>query len=277
MLKRTLTGALLVALAVACYLLDALRPGQPAWCVSVLGAVLMLGALRELLVIGTAKPERRVMGMVAGVLWLGLLVTAGLRPGTVLERVGDLLAVASLVASLLMISQIRYGPGPASHQLSRSLWFQVPYVGGLGCLVALAMSGALDLALGVTLIAKSSDIGAYLVGRTLGRRPLAPKISPKKTIAGAVGGLLVPALLAPILLPSIAGVPVPGGVWGAAVHGAVLGILAMLSDLSASLIKRSHDVKDSGSIFGESGGLFDLADSLLLVGPIMLAYTAVLA
>ncbi|MFT7462660.1 MAG: phosphatidate cytidylyltransferase, partial [Pseudohongiellaceae bacterium] len=141
-------------------------------------------------------------------------------------------------------------------------------------------------AVGLVLVAKSSDIGAYFVGKTLGKHKMAPSISPNKTIEGMIGGLLLPALLATWLLTDVEvtldlhggqTVLLPGGALGAACHGLALGALTVFSDLGESLIKRSFAVKDSGHLFGDSGGFLDLADSLLLVAPVALAYTAFLA
>ena len=277
MLKRVLVGATLLAVVVSCGWYDLSRSGEPGWALAGLGAALFITALWELLAMTQAKRSRRVLGMVAGTAWLALLITGTLRPWTAWQRVADLLTWASVVTGLLIGGQVRAGPGPTSHRLSQSLWFSVPYVGGLACLVALALAGHAGWAVGVALCAKSSDIGAYFAGKTWGRNKLAPLVSPNKTVEGAVGGVVLSAAVGAWLLPAVGGLPLPGGVWGAAAHGAVVALLAMLSDLTESLIKRSRDVKDSGTWFGESGGALDLADSLLLVGPCALAYTAVLA
>ena len=138
----------------------------------------------------------------------------------------------------------------------------------------------LGLLLFVVLMTQLSDALQFLYGKAMGRRRWTP-ISPNKTVEGLVGGLILPAIVASFLLEGVVlgGPPdspliVPGGALGAAVHGLVLGLLTVISDLSESLIKRSCDVKDSGTLFGESGGFFDVVDSLLLVAPILLAYTA---
>lgn len=277
MLKRVLVGATLLAVVVGCGWYDLSRPGESGWALAALGAALFVTALWELLVMTQAKRSRRVLGTVAGLAWMALLVAGTLLPSVVWQRVAVLLTWGSVVSGLLMGCQVRAGPGPTSHRLSQSLWFSVPYVAGLACLVALALDGYAGWAVGVALCAKSSDIGAYFAGKSLGRHKLAPLVSPNKTLEGAAGGVVLAALVGAFLLPAVSDLALPGGAWGAAAHGAVVALLAMLSDLTESLIKRSRDVKDSGTWFGESGGALDLADSLLLVGPFALAYTAVLA
>jgi CDP-diglyceride synthetase len=231
------------------------------------------------------------VGNVVGAAWMAAMVLAGLAAAGALDHtswsrgsraVGDVLTGASAVASLLLVSRIAQGPGRSVVRLARSLWFCVPYVLGLACLVSLLLAGRLELVVGVVLVAKSSDIGAYFAGKSFGKHKLAPSISPGKTVEGLVGGLLLPAVVGAFLLDGVVlgfsstgPVPLPGGVAGAAVHGLVIGGLSALSDLSESLLKRSCEVKDSGTLFGESGGFLDLADSLLLVAPLVLAYTAV--
>jgi phosphatidate cytidylyltransferase len=284
-LKRILIGALVLAIVVGAWAWDRRDPAAPAWACAALGTLVMLGALDELLVMGAARPGRRLLGKLLGAVWLALLANLALHPEQQVNVLfGDILIGASIVASVFLALQLRAGPGPGPHRLAGSLWFQVPYVGGLGCFVALLLGGALDYAVGVVIVAKSSDIGAYFAGRLFGKHKLAPRISPNKTIEGAVGGLLLPALVAVWLLRGVEvspelrpGQTLPGGTLSLALHGVVLGGLAIVADLSESLLKRSRDVKDSGRLLGPGGGLLDLVDTLLLVGPFALAYTAVLA
>jgi phosphatidate cytidylyltransferase len=288
LLKRTLVGLCVLLTLLAAVWFDWSRQPAPALATALIGAVVMIGALDELLVIGAARPARRTFGRGLGLAWLALLVLAGLVPGQPLARMtGIVLTGASLVASLLLVLQIRQGPGSIVNRWAGSLWFQVPYAGGLACLVALLMQGALHYAVAVTLVAKSADIGAYFAGSLFGRHRLAPSISPNKTWEGAAGGLLLPALLAAVVLggaglgggAASSGAPatLPDDPLTAALHGLVIGLLSMVSDLGESLLKRSRSVKDSGRVFGASGGFLDLADSLLLVGPCALAYTALLS
>jgi len=284
-LKRILTGIVVTGVLLAAWYVDKRNVGQPAWCCAALGALVFFGALDELQVMGAARGGRRRLGRVAGLMWIALLMLPALRPEQQLSVLfGDILIGASIIASVYVALQIPAGPGPATHRLAGSLWFQLPYVGGLACFVALLLSGALDWAVAVVLVTKSSDIGAYFAGHAVGRHKLAPKISPNKTVEGAIGGVLVPALVAMWLLNGLQLSPVarpelvlPGGWFSAALHGVALGVLAIVSDLSESLLKRSRSVKDSGHLLGQGGGLLDLADSLLLVGPFALAYTAILA
>jgi phosphatidate cytidylyltransferase len=103
----------------------------------------------------------------------------------------------------------------------------------------------------------TTDTAAYFVGRSVGRRPFSPRISPNKTWEGTIGGVAAAALL--------------GGMWSQAFHwsvlaGAVLGFAAswaaVFGDLAESSLKRRADVKDSGMFLPGHGGLLDRIDSL---------------
>jgi phosphatidate cytidylyltransferase len=108
-----------------------------------------------------------------------------------------------------------------------------------------------------------SDTAQYYGGRLLGRRPLAPRISPKKTIEGAVAGVLAGSLVLPV-----AGGPLVAApwwiVWPAAL--AIVG-LGIAGDLFESLLKRSAGVKDSSGLIPGHGGVLDRIDSLLFAAP----------
>ena len=120
-----------------------------------------------------------------------------------------------------------------------------------------------------------SDTFAYLVGSTLGKRKLCPSISPKKTVAGAVGGLLGSVLCAVtffLLFDLYAVIPVGYVTFSDCVAvravvfvvlGIVGGVLAEIGDLAASRIKRTMNIKDFGNIFPGHGGVLDRLDSIM--------------
>lgn len=127
--------------------------------------------------------------------------------------------------------------------------------GGLGFLAALL------------LITKLGDIGAFLVGSRWGRHPLIPRISPKKTLEGAVGGLVFSVLGAFVSKPFL-----PFNYGQLLIIAISLGVLGQLGDLSESLLKRDCQVKDSGNIFPGMGGVLDEIDSLLFSAPVFYFY-----
>lgn len=130
-------------------------------------------------------------------------------------------------------------------------------------------NGALRL-LFVLFLVFAADTGAFLAGRSLGRRKLAPSISPGKTLEGALGGLLLCGLWA-----------LTAGVWVFELVGIadVLGLLALsllaavasiVGDLTESMLKRRVGIKDSGTLLPGHGGILDRVDSILAAAPVML-------
>lgn len=136
-------------------------------------------------------------------------------------------------------------------------------------------SGGLLLLLPV-LLTWASDIGAYAVGRSIGRRKLIPTVSPGKTVEGSLGGLaasmLVAWLYARAVLHPAAHLDFRAAPWGALAFGALVSIAAQLGDLAESLLKRDAGVKDSSHLIPGHGGILDRMDSLLFVLPV--AYVA---
>lgn len=118
-----------------------------------------------------------------------------------------------------------------------------------------------------------NDTGAYLVGRSFGRRPLT-RLSPKKTVEGSAGGLIGAALAGGICWVAF-------GLDGSAVVGALVGLLigvaGQFGDLAESFIKRQTGVKDSGAFIPGHGGVFDRVDALLVAFPTAWVLSAVVA
>jgi phosphatidate cytidylyltransferase len=112
----------------------------------------------------------------------------------------------------------------------------------------------------------ASDTGAYFTGRWLGKRPLLPSISPKKTVEGSLGGIVCAAALA-VVYALFA--PVELGVGQAVLLGGVIAVAGQWGDLIQSAYKRVNGVKDSGAIFPGHGGVLDRCDSWLIVFPLV--------
>lgn len=117
-----------------------------------------------------------------------------------------------------------------------------------------------------------SDTGAFFVGCAFGRHKLAPRVSPHKTVEGAVGGLLGNAVGAVIFgLVLNLGLKESLDLPGLVVLGLICSVVAQLGDLSFSLIKREFGIKDYGRIFLEHGGVLDRFDSVIFVAPMLTA------
>ena len=111
-----------------------------------------------------------------------------------------------------------------------------------------------------------NDIAAYLIGKSLGGKKLAPSISPKKTWAGSIGGFCVTMIVTGITLWHInSALP-----FSVLIFIAILNVIAQLGDLLESWVKRQFGVKDSGNIIPGHGGVLDRLDSMLAVGIVML-------
>ncbi|MGN0689254.1 MAG: phosphatidate cytidylyltransferase [Oscillospiraceae bacterium] len=121
-----------------------------------------------------------------------------------------------------------------------------------------------------------SDAGAYFVGVTMGKHKLCPSISPKKTIEGAVGGVVVTAVVFSLacfvykVILGNSGLEIHVNYVFAAVFAFASSFLAIIGDLVASLIKRQVKIKDFGNIMPGHGGLLDRFDSVLFVAPVMM-------
>ncbi len=115
-----------------------------------------------------------------------------------------------------------------------------------------------------------SDAGAYFIGRGFGKHKLSPAVSPKKTVEGAVGGVIfgtASVLLYGMIVQKISGA-VPHYGW-IAFAGFVISVVSQCGDLIASLIKRHYNVKDYGHIFPGHGGVLDRFDSVIAAAPFL--------
>jgi phosphatidate cytidylyltransferase len=155
----------------------------------------------------------------------------------------------------------RDGLGRVSAAVFPLLYLGLP----IGALIAIrGMRGPEGLFL-LMLTVMVSDTAQYYSGRTFGRTPLAPAISPKKTIEGAIGGFVFGMLLMAVAghwwLPNVA--------WPIrAMLGAVIVALGIAGDLFESMLKRSAGVKDSSALIPGHGGVLDRIDALLFAAPI---------
>jgi len=134
-----------------------------------------------------------------------------------------------------------------------------------------AMEYTHRIVLGILILVWINDTGAFLAGITLGRHKLLPRISPKKSWEGAIGGMLL-TLLASFWLSNIMGI-LNNMNW--LILALIVSVFGVLGDLIESMFKRSADVKDSGSLLPGHGGILDRIDSILFVMPVSLVYLSV--
>ena len=140
----------------------------------------------------------------------------------------------------------------------------IVYLGVLpGFFLPIRLTHSAGMVVSVLLMVKSADIGAYAVGRLIGRHKLIAWLSPGKTVEGFFGGLLLAAVVGGVLTHY----SVEFCWWQGVLAGIVLGAVGQVGDLLESLLKRDAGVKDSGQLPG-FGGILDLIDSPLLAAPV---------
>lgn len=187
--------------------------------------------------------------------------------------VHTLLAIAAGVLIAFVGEMLRFKlPGGHLINLTGAV-FAIVYVGLLGSfLVMLRIAYGVPALVSMIIVAKLCDVGAYTVGRLIGRHKMAPSLSPGKTIEGAVGGIAFAIfgawLSVAVLFPSATGEPSQTTWIGVVIYGLAVGLAGMLGDLAESLIKRDVMRKDSGTNVPGFGGFLDIYDSLLLAAPV---------
>jgi phosphatidate cytidylyltransferase len=215
--------------------------------------------------------------------WLGIVLAGSLAlvaaaPAVLADKAALLLAVGVVLAAVGAFTQ----PEP---RIGLTTWaatvFGAVYVGLLGFVARLGLV-APDLpataplnVLGATrgwillliLAVWAYDTGAFLVGRRWGRARFLVQISPSKTYAGLIGGMVAATAVVGVMLWALGAAP-----WGALLLGPVTGLAAQAGDLAESMLKRAAGAKDSGTLVPGHGGILDRIDSFLFAAPIVTLY-----
>lgn len=125
------------------------------------------------------------------------------------------------------------------------------------------------LVVALLVLTEANDVAQYVWGKTLGRHAIMPKVSPRKTWEGFLGGLVTTALLAVVLLPLLT----PHGGWLALGCGVLIAVAGFFGDVTVSAVKRDIGRKDSGTMIPGHGGILDRVDSLIFTAPLFFHVT----
>ena len=251
-LKRVLSALVLLPVFVLVVV------AAPAWVFNVLVILFSARALWELtgMLEQGRLPVQRRLGVAAGV-----AVTASFAASRMLDPLLLPMLVLTLAAGVIFAAPVFRGT-PAIEPAANTL-LAVVYVGwllGFGILLHHTSPRGNELVLFVVGVTWVGETAAYAVGSTLGRRPLAPVVSPKKTVEGAVAQFIASVATAAVLAPWLLPVCSTAAMLGA---GALLGVVGQVGDLAESVLKRTVGLKDAAAIIPGHGGVLDRIDSLL--------------
>ena len=276
LVQRTISGVLLGGAAIALFF----KAPVPALFVSLL-LVAALGTREFYALLPAANiPRFPVVGTLCGLLYLGGVwaqLTCPALTGT--QRAAIEPALFFLIVTTILLRQF-----PQKNNLRPLETMAGTLMGVLYVPLMLSFYPRLLLTWGVdtgrwlifygVLVVKLSDIGAYFVGSLCGRHKLCPRISPKKTWEGLLGGILA-SLAASLVWWQLAHGRI-GALELTLPHAIALGLLlpvmGLFGDLAESVLKRAADVKDSASYIQGMGGVLDVLDSLLLTAPLLFIY-----
>ncbi|GAO38504.1 phosphatidate cytidylyltransferase [Sphingomonas changbaiensis NBRC 104936] len=236
---RTLSGIVLIALALAALW----GGGLWLWLLTSVAAMLMLAEWGDLV-----QPDARQKRLALFAGCVPLAIMSPLASGVSFFSLGLIVGTAFFVTIITRKPRLGFG---------------IVYV-ALPALALLFLRGREDgllLALWTLASVWVTDIGAYFAGRSIGGPKLAPTVSPNKTWAGLIGGV-VAALILGLLLWRFAGLPLQ-----LVFASPILAVIAQIGDLYESWLKRQAGVKDSGTILPGHGGVLDRLDGLVPVAP----------
>lgn len=199
------------------------------------------------------------------------------------------LLYAMITAFIVLIYSLAYVMfGKNKKKISDVLTFYALSVYVIGCFSSVVMVRFTDtekyqnigayIYLLIFIAAWVCDTFAYFTGRLLGKHKLIPEISPKKTVEGAIGGVIFTliALVGYWAILKFTPINYDIPIWYMCILGVVLPIVSQIGDLLASSIKRQYGIKDFGYVFPGHGGVLDRFDSAMLVAPVMCFINAII-
>lgn len=277
--KRVVLGLAASAAFLGLIWLDTLLPGGPIF--HLLIGLVMIGTLLEVYALAERHGQEpmKVAALalaVAFVAWdYAARVSEGLAFGLVAEGGAGLLGAFYAASGLAVAGGLWALAAAALFTRDPRRWLEAApitiggflYVWFLGAHWFPIRELGIGYVLALVAVAKLGDSGAYFVGSHWGRRRLAPRVSPNKTVEGAIGGLAA-SVLGACAFALIFRLERGLGFWAA--FGLITGVASQIGDLVASAIKRSAGAKDSGTLLPAIGGLLDVVDSPLMAAPVAL-------
>lgn len=216
-------------------------------------------AVHEYLIMADALGARVPRALVAAAVVAACFVTGS-------QYVPPTVVLMSAMLALGAVAVAGGAPGPAVLAGVSAGIFPIVYIGlPLGALAAVHLVAGREALLLLMATIIVSDSAQYYSGRTFGRRPLAPAISPKKTVEGAVGGVLFGTVAMTVIGRRVFPETHPALL---VLVAATIVLLGIVGDLFESLLKRSAGVKDSSTLIPGHGGVLDRIDSWLFAGPV---------
>lgn len=255
--KRLLSGIMVLASTIILVVLG----GNILF--AAVGIISLIGMMELYRIVGIHKAMPGILGYLAGIVYYFLIY---------FQQQEYLLMFFILFLLLLMVLYVVKFPDYNTEHIT-TVFFGLFYVSIM--LSYIYQTRILDDGAWIVWLifigAWGSDTCAYCVGMLFGKHKVTPKLSPKKSLEGCIGGVIGAALLgflyATIIRDSITGIENPQLVF--AIIGAASSIISQVGDLAASAMKRNHDAKDYGTLIPGHGGILDRFDSIIFTAPIV--------
>lgn len=192
------------------------------------------------------------------------VATGGLSAATWFGGINGLAISTAIAFPLLIIAQLRRGPEKfvACVTASTLALIYLPFMAGFIILLARPSNG-LERVMTFVILVGCNDTFGYIVGVLLGKHPLVPKISPKKTWEGLIGSIIFTAIGGALAFHYI----LETSWWYGVIAGLMINFTATTGDLIESALKRDMSLKDMGTLLPGHGGMLDRLDSVLLSAP----------
>ena len=236
------------------------------WTFSAFVFIVLLGGLLEFYRMSRKRGSAplQTIGLTLGVLYLVFLFVGHHDPAfpgpDMLQSLVLTLGVMAVLINFLIKPKQEH-----AFESSMTTIFGLVYVVFLGGYMLSIRSQSLEWAFLFVCTAKSCDIGAYLIGSSIGKHLFHPE-SPRKTVEGSIGGIVLGTGIALLVTALFLAPRLPYHL--AAIYGVIISIISQVGDLAESMIKRRCGVKDSANLIPGSGGMLDFADCLLFSAPV---------